>query len=446
MRKHLIKVIVRTAMLVGLLALVFASCKKTPDTIGSDLIDDNNYINVLKTDTMQIECHAYIDSIGSKNVRFALLGAMNDPVFGSTEASFYTQFRFSSAGHLFGDNAVVDSLVLQLALSSLYGDTTTMHTVHVFELTDTLSSTEPYYCYSTLQSSNIDLANGYQFTPQLKNTNTIIGGDTITQPIVRIPLNNSLATTLIQLDSNSYSHPDNFKSLFKGLYITCEGVGQNGSICSINLTNNTLTRLQLYYHDAETPENPQRYDYYITSTENYFNHFDHDYTLGSPEFTQQVLQGETALGQETAYVQAMGGIRTRIQFPNLTLWNDSANHIIINEAKLILPAPSDIDTNIFTAPQKLVLVGLNDSTTFIIPDNYEGDAYYGGSYDATTKTVAFRISEYIERVILGRIPNVGLSLGIDGASYNPYRWIVNGPNASQGSRMRVEVTYSMVKE
>ena len=142
----------------------------------------------------------------------------------------------------------------------------------------------------------------------------------------------------------------------------------------------------------------------------------------------------------------MGGIRTRIHFPNLTLWNDSANHIIINEAKLILPAPSDIDTNIFTAPQKLVLVGLNDSTTFIIPDNYEGDAYYGGSYDATTKTVAFRISEYIERVILGRIPNVGLSLGIDGASYNPYRWIVNGPNASQGERMRVEVTYSVVQK
>ena len=140
--------------------MAFSSCKKTPDTIGNDLIDDNNYINVFYTDTVQVYSHSYFDSIGTKNVRYALLGSINDPVFGLTEAGFYTQFRFSAAGQNFGTAPVFDSLVLQLTLADAYGDTTTWQTVHVYELTDTISTSESYYSYSTLSHGITDLANG----------------------------------------------------------------------------------------------------------------------------------------------------------------------------------------------------------------------------------------------------------------------------------------------
>ncbi len=435
--------------MIGVLTLCLFSCKKTPNTIGNDLIDDNNYINVMHTDTVQVSCHAYLDSIGSKNVRYALLGSMNDPVFGLTEAGFYTQFRFSSSGQSFGAAPVLDSIVLQIALSDVYGDTTTLQTVHVYELTDSISSSDPYYSYSEIGHDAIDLANGFQFRPHPRTKNFSIGDDTITEPIIRIPLSPTLGNYLLQIDSTAYNTPDVFKTHFKGLYLICDAVAQNGAVCSLTLTNNTTTQLQLYYHDAATPQNALRYYFYVTSSDYYFNHFDHDYTQGTPEFVGQLLDGNTGLGQQRVYLQSMGGIRTRLHFPNITHWADSLehSHILVNEAKLVLPAPSDIDTALFSAPKKLVLIGFNeDNTTYILPDNYEGDNYFGGTYDAQSKSVSFRISEYIEKLILNKTANNGLSLGIDGASYNAYRWIINGPEADEDNRLRLEVTYSIVNE
>ena len=92
------------ALMIGALLLVFAACRKSPETIGNDLISDNNYIDVFHTDTVEIVCHSYLDSIATKNATFAMLGAMNDPEFGTTEAGFYTQFRFSVAGQSWCSN------------------------------------------------------------------------------------------------------------------------------------------------------------------------------------------------------------------------------------------------------------------------------------------------------------------------------------------------------
>ena len=88
--------------MIGMLLLAFAACRKSPETIGNNLISDSDYIGVFHTDTVEIECHSYKDSVSTKNVSYALLGSMKDPVFGNSEAGFYTQFRLSLAGQSFG--------------------------------------------------------------------------------------------------------------------------------------------------------------------------------------------------------------------------------------------------------------------------------------------------------------------------------------------------------
>lgn len=437
------------ALMIGTLALLFASCKKSPETIGNNLISDSDYVDVYHTDTAQIVCHTYIDSIASSSATSAMIGAMKDPVFGATEAGFYTQFRPSVAGQYFGSNPVFDSLVLQLHIAGYYGDTTTLLTAHVYELADTIASGTTYYSYSEVATENIDLANGHQFKLHPRTKQHIIGTDTVTQPIIRIPLSAELGNYLMTLDTTAYTRPDLFKQAFYGLRVTCEPVGSNGSIASINLTNNTYTLLQLYYHDASTPEKAMRYNYYVTSSDAYFNHFDHDYTQGSSEFVSQVVDGQQALGQEVLYLQTMGGTRAKVMFPNLDGWNDSlvAQHMIINEAKLILPVKPQTLDSIYSAPSSFVLIGYNaDSTTYLLPDYYEGTGFFGGTYSSTEEAVTFRITEYMQDLLLGNKDNAGLSLGINGAAYNAQRFIINGPEAELGEKMRLEVTYSIVNE
>ena len=56
----------------------------------------------------------------------------------------------------------------------------------------------------------------------------------------------------------------------------------------------------------------------------------------------------------------------------------------------------------------------------------------------------FRISEYLQDILLGKTVDHGLSLGINGGSYNAHRLVVNGPEA-ETNPLRIEMTYSIVK-
>lgn len=439
-------------LIISVLVVLFGSCSKTTESIGNGLLSENDHIETFYTDTLLLNCHSErIDTLYTKGLTSVLLGSMMDPVMGSTDANLFTQLHLSSTNQYFGDNPVIDSVVLQLAYTGYYGDTTTMQTIHIYELLDTLGANEEYYQFSDLMVQGEDLANGFQFHPHPKTVNAVVGNDTLSQAVLRIPLSNSLGERLATADSAIFSTPDAFKNYFYGLKISCENVSLGGAICYFNPTSNTVTKLQVYYR--ETPDaNPMRYDFYITSDDVYFNQYLHDYTLGSAEFVQQVLEGDTLMGQTQLYLQSMGGIRCFISFPDLLDWaaslQEESTHLIINEAKLVLPSANPAsDSSVLIPPASLALVSLKTTgNTALLPDYMEGTTYYGGSYSSSKRNVTFRISEYLQDLILGSENSQGLYLSIAGASYNAYRWVIAGPNSDQDYQMKYEVKYSLVKE
>lgn len=439
-------------LIISVLVVLFASCSKTTENIGNGLISENDHIEASFIDTLRINCYSQrIDTMFTKGMTTVLLGSMMDPVMGLTTANLFTQLHISSTNQFFGDAPVIDSVVLQLAMTGYYGDTMTMQTVHVYEMDDTLSAHEEYYQFSDLMAQGEDFANSYQFYPHPKTINTVVGNDTLSQAVLRIPLSNTLGERLAAADSTIYSSPDAFKSFFHGLKISCENVNEGGAICYFSPTTNTITKLQVYYRENAEAK-AMRYDFYITSDDVYFNQYQHDYTLGSDEFQQQVLQGDTLLGLTQLYLQSMGGLRCFLSFPDLKDWADTlqkeSSHLIINEAKLVLPAAAMmIDTSIMTAPSSLALLSLNtNGSTSLIPDYLEGSAYYGGSYSSAKKNVTFRISEYLQGIILGNENTKGLYLSITGASYNAQRWVIAGPEYDMGKQLKCEIKYSIVKE
>lgn len=440
------------ALFFSALALFTLSCSKTTEKIGDGLLSGNDSIAVGYCDTLTILCHSeVVDTMNTKDLGTVLLGSIVDPVMGRTDASIYTQLHLSSTNQRFGTDVIVDSIILQLGLTGYYGDTTTLQTVHVYELADSLSLAENYYQFSEIGTNNIDLANGYQFHPHPKTYQTVTGTDTITQPIIRIPLDNSFGTYLATIDSTAYNTPDDFKKVCYGLKICCESVAQNGAICYLAPTTNNVTQLQIYYRESPTSNKPMRYYFYITSEDAYFNQYQHDYSLGSPEFVQQVIDGNADLGQEQLYLQSTGGVRAVLSFPHLTQLTDTLDpttHLIINEAKLIFPASVILgDSSVYTPPTSLALLNINDDgSTSLLQDYYEGSSYYGGSYSYTTKSVTFRIGEHLQRVLQGTQDSQGIYVSITGASLNAQRWIINGPNANADSKLRCEIKYSLVKE
>lgn len=440
----------RKVILFLTLAFLSFACSKTTENIGNGLISEGDLIAVFQTDTITIDCHSLtVDSIATKGMTGIQLGSMMDPVMGRTNANIFTQLHLSSTNHQFGSNPVVDSVVLQLAYNGYFGDTTTTQTIHVYELADSLQTTTLYYQFDDVDVKPTDLANGFQFQPRPTTTGMVLGTDTITQAVVRIPLDNSLGVLLMQADTSVYSNPENFKEYFYGLKICCESVSQDGAILSFLPTSNTVTMLQLYYHENPEETTCMRYNYYITSDDVYFNQYLHDYTTGAPEFIQQVIDGDTALGQQQLYLQSMGGVKSLIRFPHFNQWDtpDDDSHIIINEAKLILPtSPLIADSNIYHDISSLALLYIKeDGTTSVLPDYLEGSNYYGGSYSKANRQVVFRISEYLQLMWKRNQANPGLYLSITGASYNALRWIITGPDADEEQKLRCEIKYSIVR-
>ena len=438
------------ALFFSALAILFLSCSKTTSNIGNGLLPEGDDIGVYYTDSIRIECHStVIDSMTTQGMAAFLLGSLLDPVMGRTDASFYTQLHLSSANHSFGTNPVIDSVVFQLSLDGWYGDTNTLITAHVYELADSLSSDNIYYQFSEVDTKPTDLANGFQFRPRPKNYQTILANDTVTQPVIRIPLDNSFGEMLVAADTAVFGSTEAFQQFFYGLKVSCESVTQDGSICYITPTNNSITQLQVYYR--ETPDaNQMRYYFYVTSEDIFFNQYLHDYSLGSPEFTQQVIDGDSLLGQQQLFLQSMGGVRALINFPEISHLADTlpeGYHLIINEAKLIFPAYETGDTSSFTPPTSLALLSISpNGNTSLLNDYYEGSSYFGGTYNTSKRQVMFRISEHLQSLLLNPESSQGIYVSINGAAYNAQRWIIAGPDAPQDEKLRCEIKYTIIGE
>lgn len=434
----------------GITAFMMPSCSKRPNQIGADIQPNQGLISLQFSDTVDIIAYSVKDdSVRTDHTGSNLFGSMKDPVFGTTTAGFYTQIRLSTSTHDFGTNPQLDSLVLQLVYAGYYGDTATMQTLRVYELLDSISIDSAYYSNQFRQVGTTDFAN-YQFSPK-PNTPFVMDEDTLT-PLIRVRLNDispELGNKLLAATKDDLSSNSAFQDYFYGLYVTADAVSQGGAISYFNLPVN-LSRVTIYYrNDAE---DSLRYEFYITSTEARYNTYTHlNYADASPELKNQVLNGDTLLGRNQFYLQAMGGLKTKLKFPGLAqIQQKTDGRIIVNEAKLIFTVAS-VDTTLYTAPTQLALVrNNNDGTYSVLDDQLQTGSYFGGTYKSSGNNYQFRINRYVQNLLSNDSLDYdpGLFLFIQGGSAVAHRLILNGinPQIDTLTRLQMQLNYSVVKD
>ena len=427
------------------------SCKKIPNHIGDSLQPNSSFIKVAFSDSQDIKAEAErIDSLSTKSATLSLVGDLNDPIFGNSNLSFYTQIGLTSNSLQWGEGATTDSIVLQIIYSGYYGDTLTPLTLKVYEVTKDLPDTT-IYSNETFEYSN-ELAN-YTFSPKPK-TYSNIDDDSLNAAVIRIPIYNTLGEKFIT-DEDYFSSNKVFMNYFKGLYVACEPTNGTGSICYFNLLN-TKSYLRIYYHnDYDTTF----YDFNVSDKYIRFNHFEHNYNSA-----QAPISFDDTTSQYS-YVQSTAGVRTRLQFPNLAQWaKDIKSNILINEAKLILTGANGMingvnnDTEMFSQPAQLVVVKANKNDSYsLLPDQLVGTSYFNGMYDEKNDQVWFRISEHIQDLVLAakrtetdptyELEDYGLFIYTYSGAFNAKRWVFNGPNSPDtANRVKLEIIYSTIDD
>lgn len=427
------------------LAVIFTACTKEPDSLGTGVQSPSDRLQFGIDTTILLDAYSVIeDSIRTDETSLNILGSYWDPVFGVTTASIYTQFRLAFTGHDFGTNPQVDSLVLTLAYRGHYGDSTSPQTITIYELNKAIVYDCVYYSTRNLAYFSNPIATK-TFIP--RPSDSVLFDTTKVAPHLRIRLDQS-APQFVQklMVKDSMGSNASFANYFKGLYITASKAlapGQ-GTLMYFNLES-ALSEMTLYYKNDE--EDSLTFGYVINSSCARFNNFNHyNYQDADPMFRQQVINKDTIAGKNLLYLQAMGGVKTYLRFPDLT--KIGGGKVAINEARLYLTNTNKGGT--YAAPEKLILVEKHPEKEIkFLTDQFQGDDYFGGHYNPSNGQYWFRITRYIQDLNANKNDRTGrLALWPSSASVRSNRVVLGGYNPDNpvfsGKGLKLQVFYTKI--
>ena len=420
-----------------ILALV-SSCKKESDVLGLELQPESEILNAFITDTSTLITFPLLEDSIRTDYRVMLLnnlvGSYTDPVFGRTTAGFYSQFRLTSSNVNFGDSPQLDSIVLSLAYSGYYGDTTTTQTISVYKMTETMHADSNYYSTNEFGIDNTPVGT-LTFQPR-PNTSVLV--DTVASaPQIRIILDPGFGDEILNAGAGNLTSNDTWLQFLPGLFIKADDVFSNGAILYINYAS-SQTRLTLYYNN--TANDSLQYGFEISASAARVNKYNHDYTISPIQF------GDSVQGSIASYVQSMGGVKTKIDFPYLNKLIEQGP-IAVNKAELIIKV-ADNTTDTYAPHNRFVLFASDSiGKNVVLPDQITSvtSAFFGGEYNASTKEYVFNIPRYVQQIINGTRENYGLFLLASSPATNANRTIIGGGGALNPQQMKLKITYTQIQ-
>ncbi len=337
----------------------------------------------------------------------------NDPYFGTTKATIYTELKPGTFPFAFQGkpaDRTLDSIVLVLSYKRTYGDSTIAQRVDVHQITNTFnpdSSTCSSYPF------NAAVLGSTTYTPQrLRDTVKVFGDSTATPVQLRVRLTNTFGQSLLARDTIRTDSA--FISFLKGFAIEPSNSGNALTYYGITDPN---TKLAIYYKYKRT-------NLIDTTVVTYFNLYNGDRSANnivrnrsSSEIAQNT--NHPPAGDNFIYIQTTPGSYAELKIPGLT----GLSNRIINRAELIVdqvPPIPPLD-NIFTPPSFLFL-DLNDSLRpipcdFTMPGGQPDIGTFGGfkttAKDALGNSIArytFNISRYVQKIVTNHRANSTLRL------------------------------------
>lgn len=424
-----------------LLLMIFNSCKKA-DTVGLEVLPEEDRLQGEHTDTITVWAHIMReDSLSTTATSFNIIGSHNDPIFGISEASIYTQVNLSAANPSFGTNAAVDSVVLSLAYAGYYADIMKLageQSFSVHRVLEDMGDSTTYYSDDTLDYQKLPIGT---FSGLIDTRDSVSINGTNEPPQMRIRLNDSFGTEL--LSSTALTSDESFLSDFKGFFITPTTqnlLSGQGSLLYIS-PSSPYTKMTLYYHNDDTTAQ-QKFNFVVTANTVRFNNFTHDY---SGAFDVAAQLADSTLGTERLYLQAMQGLKAKITFPHLNTLVANGQKIAINKAELVFPVASGT-TSRLSPPSRLVVVKKgSDGKDKVLDDNvHESADFVGGYYNSTTLEYAFNIPRHIQSLLKDPTADKSIYLRVAGAAVSGNRVVING-NLNADKPLKLRLTYTILE-
>lgn len=455
---------------IALIALI-SSCKKD-STIGASILPPEDLVNAKYTDTFTLQAKTLADTfLRTDKLSKNYLGIINDSKFGFQKASLVTELEKPNT--VYDDTLMttftVDSVVLFLKYNSVYGDTSVAQDFKVSTISNPINESNLYFSNTTSfpAASMIGLVNNYYIEPSNKIKVSISDSFGI-DGIIRIPVNNSVGTTILSLGQTILRDSTSFKNAFPGIVV--ENSTLNGKAMASVDFSSLYTGLVIFYKD-KTGANKEMRMYAllskVTSTSvisrlNGINLFSN--TL-STSVSNVINSG--AVSDSINYIYGQGGSVVKISLPTLS----SLGKVAINKASISFTQVEKNSNDELKEPTFLLLLKRNANGLLDILPTNDGVGIIDstGTDDLGNKIsrYSFNISKYVQNISLGLESNSDLYIAtyrsggtdpsvnvlnsiVNGSiinfGYIPSRIIVAGPNYSDPRyKMKLNLTYTLIK-
>lgn len=429
--------------------LLFVGCNKESDIIGLGIQPPSDLLNAYFFDTTSVIAFSVIDdSLRTDKLSQNVIGFFNNSEMGNVQAGLAFHLFPSSRNVKFGEGASLDSAFLIVAIRAYVGDTLVPVNFGLYEINNSIHVDSVYYSTKQVDYNPENIISGSS-SFSIRPSTIGVEDNVAIMPHIKIPLSKTWIEQKIIAKSDQPELYDNesFIQYLKGLYLVALNATKGGYMTSVDLKA-SMSGLVLHYRNDD--KDSLTYTFVVGDQAARFSTYNHfDFANASSHFKQQVLLNDTNSGAEKVYLKALGGTNVRIKFPNI---RESMRNqrVVINKAELVL-CPYDEVSGSYFVPAKITLSKVkSDGGYSFIPDDalFEGEQYFGGSFNTTTSEYRFRITKYIQNLIQNEEPDYGLSLFVTGRAVRGNSVALTGSNpvnlAQVSKRMRLEITYSLL--
>lgn len=454
------------------LLILISSCKKD-NSIGADILPQDDLLNVKFSDTFTLNSKTLADTfLRSDKLAKNYLGVINDGLFGLQKASI--AIELDKPNTVYDDTLMttftVDSVVLFLKYNSVYGDTTVAQSFDVSTISNKINETLPYYSNSSMFPGTgvIGSLSNYLFTPTTNPVHISTTDSVGTNGILRVKLNSSLGTTILSLGQNTLRDSSLFKNAFPGILIE-NSTNAGKAMAEIDISS-SYSSITIFYKDKYgVVKDMKLYASLLKNNSGTISTRVNGINLFSNTLSSEVQNVVSSgfISDSINYILGQGGTTVRLSLPTIT----NLGKVAVNKAVITLTQIMQNSQPEYTAPYYLALLKRNSSGNLDVLPTNDGigilDTVATDGLGNKISRYSFNITKYIQAISVGTETNTDLyvatyrSGGTDGTvnvlnsilngsvvnvGYAPYRVVTAGSNYSDSRyKMKLNLTYTLIK-
>lgn len=444
----------RSLLFALVLFMTLSACKNNEGNIVITGQQKSDQLTLFRTDTFTLKTSTVLeDSLPANNLTYVLFGEFHDPLLGKSKASIYAKMNILAPENNFPNTIEPDSALLYIPLVdglNFYGNSLTKQQIKIYPLDETLIGTNIYYQKQSKPKLNKNVSTdfyGYIYQQKFDSIGYKKGKMGLKSGLL-IKLSKEFARQLQQMPSEAYQTNEGLLKHFSGIAIVAQndelspGEGGVGVLDLANAINiNYRAKILLYYNDTST---------YIFGFDGRSTIINNSETGPYPEFVESQLK-EPKKNYNTTYVQALNGVKTKIEIPYLLNLVQSGSHgennVGINNATLRLYVDDNTNANYFAPPRMNLFQPISRSSdrNRLVEDALASPTKFGGVFNDKGRYYQFDITRHLQNVLNdkafeGKDNNLGLYFAVP--TDNP---VIGARAAIDHSKTKLIITYTKPK-